>query len=100
MRVFPANRDEWLGLVLFPFKAYLPIGVILVFFFGTGAVRSGFATAAGVVMLGYVLCSFVFALAAVIRFFTHKRELVAETLLWAGVAFLIGAIVMKWGTSY
>jgi hypothetical protein len=90
MHLYPANRDAWFGLLLFPFKAYLPIGVIYCAFLGSGVVDGDIAAAKGLLLLGYVFCSFAIVLAAMILFLAHKRELVAETLLLAGVSLLTG----------
>lgn len=100
MRVFPTNREQWFGLLLFPFKAYLPVAIICLLIWKVATeghrVRGGLAAAAGPVMFGYMICAVVFLALAAIRFFTHRRELVAETLLLAGVAFIIALLLAPW----
>jgi hypothetical protein len=44
-------------------------------------------------LLGYWLCTLVFILAAAILFAARRRELVAENLLFAGIAFLIALFI-------
>jgi hypothetical protein len=55
--------------------------------------RGALAGAAAVVLLGYWLCTLVFILAAAILFAARRRELVAENLLFAGIAFLIALFI-------
>jgi len=82
--------------MLFPFKAFMVVAPFCLFFLRLAtdghSTKYGRADAAAVVMYGYLICSLVFALAAVILFFTHRRELVAENILLAGVAMLIGLL--------
>jgi hypothetical protein len=100
MRVFPASRQQWFGLLLFPFKAYLPVGIICLLVWKAATeghrVRGDLAAATAPVMLGYMICALVFLVLAVIRFFTHRRELVAEALLLAGVGFTIALFLARW----
>jgi hypothetical protein len=97
MRVLPDNRKAWMGMLLLPFTAYLPLGILslIVWSAATGghSVRGGFAEAAARVCCGYILCVFVFVLTAGIRFATHRRELVAEALILAGIAFIIALLL-------
>src|SRR5579862_882728 len=100
MRVFPVNRGEWFGLVVFAFKAYLPLGILCFLIwkvFTEGhRVRGGLAEAATPVGVGYLICTVIFLLAAVLLFVTRRRELVAETLLFAGIAFIIAYSLGLW----
>ena len=79
--------------MLFPFRAYLAVAPVCLFvwkFVTEGhRTKGAFAEAATPVLFGYMLCTVVFILAAAILFFTHRRELVVENLLFAGIAFLI-----------
>lgn len=100
MRVIPTERDGWFTVLLFPFKAYLPLGIICLFIWreataGHG-VRGGLAAATNPVVCGYMLCTLVFLLVAGFRFATHRRHLVAETLLFAAVAFTIALLLLPW----
>ena len=98
--MLPANRREWFGLLLFPFKAYLPIGIVCLLVWRTATeghrVRGGLAEAAMPVMLGYMLCVAAFLVVAVVRFFTHRRKLVPEALLFAAIAFIIVLLLGPW----
>lgn len=97
MRILPANRQQWFDLLVFPFKAYLPLGIICLLVWKALTeghhVRGGSMAATAPVMLGYTICTLFFLVLAVIRFFTHRRELVAETLLLAGVSLIIASFI-------
>jgi hypothetical protein len=96
MHILPKDR-HWSGWALFPFRAYLVVAPACLFIwnFATEGHRTkgALAEAAAPVLFGYMICSMVFILAAVILFFTHRRELVAENLLFAGVAFIIALFI-------
>jgi hypothetical protein len=100
MRVLPANRGQWFGLLLFPFKVYLPVGLacLLVWKAVTEGHRDhgSLAQATAPVLFGYTICAIVFLASAAIRFFTHQRELIAGTLLLAAVAILIALMLAPW----
>ena len=95
MRILPTDR-KWSSLVLLPFKAYMVVAPFCLFFLKLATdghrTKYGLADAAAIVLLGYLLCSVVFVLVAVILFFTHRREYVAENILLAGVALLIALL--------
>ena len=81
---------DWL---FFPFKIYLLIAPIELYLWhqmtAGQRIRGGLAEGTGRVMLGYLICFVVFALTAIIRFITGRRELVAENLAMAGITFII-----------
>lgn len=83
--------------MLFPFRAYLVVAPICLFVwkFATEGRRTGgaLAEAAGPVLLGYMICTAVFMLAALIFFLTGRREFVRENLLFAGIAFFIATVI-------
>jgi hypothetical protein len=103
MRVFPADRDGWNRLLVFPFKAYLPLGFIGLLFWNAATsghqVRGGLAEATGRVLIGYTICTVAFLALAVIRFARGRRELVAESLLLAGITFFVGTMIMCWSLA-
>ena len=96
MRIFPTDK-HWSGWLLFPFRAYLIVApaCLFVWKFATEGHRpkGGLAEATMPVLFGFMLCDVVFVLAAVILFFTNRRELVAENLLFAGITFLIAFFI-------
>jgi|SRR5664279_147451 hypothetical protein len=100
MRVLPANRQAWIGLLLFPFKVYLPLGVVCLLAWKAATaghrIHGALAEATGAVTCGYVLCVLIFVVTAAVRFATHRRELVAETLILAGIAFIIALLLLPW----
>ena len=90
MPVKKLTFGDWL---LFHFKIYLLVAPIELYLWHQMTVgqkiRGGFAEGVGRVMLGYLICFVVFALTAIIRFITGRRELVAENLAMAGITFII-----------
>jgi hypothetical protein len=96
MRILPKDR-HWSGWALFPFRAYLCIAPVCLFVwkFATEGHRPKGALAEAVtpVFLGCLICILVFVLAAAILFFTNRRKLVAENLMYAGIAMLIGFLI-------
>jgi hypothetical protein len=91
MRVLPANRESWFGLLLYPFKAFVVIGPLCFFIWLAlhGPVK-GARTEAGVpVVVGLLLCIPVFILAALIQFIAHRRTAAIVSLGFAVAAFLI-----------
>ena len=83
--------------MLFPFRAYIIVAPICLFVwkFATDGhhTKGALAEAAAPVLFGFMICDLAFILAAVILYFTHRRELVAENLLFAGVTFLIAVMI-------
>jgi hypothetical protein len=81
------------GLILFPFKVYMFLGPIsLIIFRGATAdmrFRGVLAEATGRVVLGCAVCVIVFVLAAAACFVSGRRCVVAENLIFAGVAFIV-----------
>ena len=96
MRLLPTNR-HWSGWLLFPFRAYLIIAPVCLYLCSfapeTHKAKGAFAGAAAVVLFGCGICFLVFLLAAVILFLTHRRELIAETVLFAAIAFGISLLI-------
>jgi hypothetical protein len=96
MRILPTYR-HWSGWLLFPFRAYLVIAPFCLYAcsFAPEAhkTKGAFAGAAVVVLLGYWLCTLIFIFAAAILFATRRRELAAENLWFAGIAFLIALFI-------
>jgi hypothetical protein len=92
MRILP-RYSHWSGWLLFPFRAYLVVAPVCLFFWKVATeghrTKGALAEAVGPVLIGYWLCILVFILAAVVLFLTRHRELVAENLLCAGIAMLI-----------
>lgn len=86
-------KHAGIDLLLFPFKAYLFLAPAALWMWREASsehyVRGALAEAVGRILLGCLLCFVVFLFGAAIRFFTKRRELVAENLIWAGVAFII-----------
>src|SRR5580765_4565692 len=68
MRVLPANGQEWVTLLLFPFKAYTALAYFAaVIGIGTLPPRADCTDAGGVIVLGYIVSFVVFCLAAMIQ---------------------------------
>ncbi len=102
MRIIPNTRDEWVALVLFPFKAYVlmgfPVLVLIRAWFGRSVpsyVRYPEATYA--VCQGYLLCVVVFLLGATLQATICRRGSAAVTLGFLMLTFLILAILWPWG---
>jgi len=103
MRVFPKNRDEWIALCLFPFKAYVVVvvpfyGIFRIFcpqpYLGTGA-SDGTAFA----LAGYfLLCAPFLLLGAAIQFLVTGRSAGGRTLLFAIFPTVLLLLVLL--TSY
>jgi hypothetical protein len=96
MQILPTYR-HWSGWLLFPFRAYLLIAPVCLYLcsFAPEAhkTKGAFAGAVAVVLFGFMICTLVFILAAVVLFLIRRRELVAENLLFAGIAFLIALFI-------
>lgn len=68
MRILPATRQQWVSLLLFPFKAYTALAYFgAVIGIGSLPPRADYTDAGGVIVLGYIVCFFVFCLAAMIQ---------------------------------
>jgi hypothetical protein len=97
MRFLPEDlKGDPLGILLLPFKAYLALAIICLIAWRVITPGHGGLAASGPVMLGYMICAAVFGVAAVIRFVTHRREMVAETLFFAAVAIIISLFIGPW----
>jgi hypothetical protein len=72
MRILPANRDQWFGLLWFPFKAYLPVGFVCLLVWKAVTeghrIRGSLAQAAAPVLFGYVICAIAFLVLAAFIF--------------------------------
>jgi hypothetical protein len=96
MSIFPPSRREWFRLLHFPFRAYLPLGAIFLLalrFLPESTPARVVSEAETYVFLGYLICTLAFLILAVIRFYTRQRELIAETLLLAGLSLLLGLVL-------
>ncbi len=93
MRVLPSSGREWLSFVLFPFKAYTVLAVIIVFIWGSALSRHSQATAvmdAGLlVILGYLISAVVLFVGGLVQAFAGPKGSGLVTLLFAGVALII-----------
>ncbi len=93
MRVVPSCSREWLRLVVFPFKAYTLLALIIVLTWGLALPQHSQATAvadAGVlVVLGYLLSAVVLFLGGLVQAFVGPRGAGVVTLLFAGAALII-----------
>jgi hypothetical protein len=82
-----------LELSLFPFKVYMVLAPVALFFWRQATsgerVLGALAEAAQRILFGYLLCVFVFLLAAMTCFIIRWRDRVAENLIFAGISFII-----------
>ena len=94
------NKPVWPEVMLFPFRIYMllaPIGLFVWHELVLGnRVQVAFADATQRIVLGYMLCVTAFMLAAAACFASRRRELVAENLVLAGIAFLIMYFILPW----
>ena len=103
MRVLPSNRSDWLRLLLFPFKAYLVLGLACLFVWEVATSghrpRGARVEAAFPVVLGYLLCIVVFGFVALIQFSVRRRSSALTSGLFALAAFLIYHFLLPWCAS-
>jgi hypothetical protein len=102
MKVLPGTRDEWVALVIFPFKGYVAMGVpvLLVgrFWFrrhNPPYIRCPEATYG--VCQGYFLCVVALLLGALVQAMFCRRGDATRTLLFLGLALLILTALYPWG---
>lgn len=90
MRLVPSNGGEWRALVLFPFKAFMGLGIVwwLLWKALTGGNRAhgSLAEMTLPIVLGYSLCAAVFFVDAALLFSRRRHGNIALNLLLAGVA--------------
>jgi len=93
MRFVPTSSSEWLSFVLFPFKAYTVLAVIIVFMWGSALPRHSQATVVAdaglLVVFGYFLSAIVLFVGGLVQSFAGKKGLGLITLLFAGAALVI-----------
>ncbi len=93
MRVLPTCGREWLSLVLFPFKAYTVLAVIIVFIWDAALPRHSQATivadAGFLVIFGYWLSAVVLFVGGLIQAFAGPKGSGVVALLFAGAALII-----------
>jgi hypothetical protein len=87
MRILPRTKDEWVGLILFPFKAYVVLAIPFYILFNAFFPRPFTGTGAGgetlMRIIGYyVLCAPPLLVGSVIQFFVCKRTHATRTLFF------------------
>ena len=100
MKALPNTRDEWVALILFPFKAYvvmaLPLLRILRFVFAGMPPWYGYSDAAFAVMLGYHLCVLVLLLGALAQALFSRPGSASRTLCFIALGLWFDWIAMDW----
>ncbi len=93
MRFLPTSSSQWLSLVLFPFKAYTVLAVIIVFVWGSALPRHSLTTAVAdaglLVVLGYLLSTVALFVGGLVQAFAGPKGSGLVTLLFAGAALVI-----------
>ena len=93
MRFLPTSSSQWLSLVLFPFKAYTVLAVVVVFVWGSALPRHSQATAVAdaglLVALGYLLSAVALFVGGLVQAFAGPKGAGLITLLFAGAALII-----------
>jgi hypothetical protein len=95
MNILPKTRDEWIGLPLFPFKAWVAIAFLFYLFaralvFGQYA-RHGTGEFSQIVMLGYMVSVPVLLFGALIQSLICDHGAATRTALYA----ISGIIVLS-----
>lgn len=93
-RFLPISCDEWLSLILFPFKAYTVVAVIVVFIWRSVLPRNSHSMAGAdaglLVVAGYLLSASVLFICGLIQVFKSSRGSGLVSLAFAGAALIIG----------
>ncbi len=93
MRFLPKSSSQWLSFVLFPFKAYTVLAVIILFIWGSALPRHPQATpvadAGLLVVLGYLLSAVALFVGGLVQAFVGPKGSGLITLLFAGAALVI-----------
>ena len=97
MKIIPVSRNEWLGLILAPFKVFVPGGYLMVAFRReTLGLRHDTADFTGLVLNGYILTFFVLVVGAIFQrgFGQHKSCL--WTCAFVGALFVFGFLSLPY----
>jgi hypothetical protein len=102
MRIIPTTRDEWVALALFPFKAYVVMGLPVLAFMRAWFGRKvpsyvRFPEATHAVSEGYFLCVAIFLLGAAVQAIICRRGSATVTLGFLMLTFLVLAMLWPWG---
>jgi len=91
MRVLPRNKQEWIDLILFPFKAYVVVAYVWLQICARlqGPRHYGGTEAEAIVALGFFPCSLVLLMAAAIMAVVGPRGAAIPNAIFGGVAFVI-----------
>jgi hypothetical protein len=102
VKTLPAPRDEWIALVVFPFKAYVVLGVPLLrtvrIVFAGMPPWYGYSNVAFAVMLSYHLSVLVLLLGAVAQAWFSRPGAATRTLCFLALGAWFDWIAMDWAT--
>ncbi|HXT13456.1 MAG TPA: hypothetical protein VN873_18025 [Candidatus Angelobacter sp.] len=99
MKILPASRNEWLALLLLPFKIFTPAGyIMLAIERSVIGYRYDPGLFAGVVLDGYMLSFLVLALGAMIQRSTGPRKAYFSTCGFIAALFVFGWLILPYLT--
>ena len=97
MRVLPATGQEWLSLVLFPFKAYTALAYIAVRIWSSYLPpRADYSDAGAVVTLGYLLSFAALCLGGMVQKSLGPRKAYLTTCAFAAAGLLFAVLMLPY----
>jgi hypothetical protein len=102
MRALPSTKDEWIALTVFPFKAYvlmgLPLFRIIAFIFGSVEPWFGFSNVSLAIVIGFHVSVVALLLGFLVQMVFSTAARALHTLCFFAVGLWFDWIAMSLGT--
>jgi hypothetical protein len=97
MHVFPQSKQDWWGLLLWPFKAYVAVAFLVWQFLFTGIPRRAHDDAAtAYIWMGYTIAFWVLLIMAARYGFTKRGGAALSSLGFAAVAAIFWCLMLPY----
>ncbi len=94
MHIIPKTRQEWIGLVLFPFKAYTVVAFPCFMIIDHNGWLFRFSKLGGDIIFGYLLAGAILIIAGLVQKYVFKSQTAASNFGFGIAAIFIGCFIM------